>query len=337
MFVSFSKKVSLLYVIFFAVICSVTTFLITSRVMSKSQEAKETVANSFQDNCSFHIKRLNGYDLIKPILFVENDCESERLQNLKSELSNIIANYTMGGNVSSTSLYLRSFLSSEWISINGSETYSPGSMLKVPILIAYLKMNEKAPGSLNKKYTCDKAYDGNRKAAFVSKSIEVGHAYTVKELLEYMIKYSDNTATMLLMKNLDISIFRQVFDDFGLSAPDRNARSFPINAADFSRFMRALFNGSYLSMTDSEFAVDLLTKSEFKDGILKGIPSTVKVAHKFGEEGNAAALELHESAIVFLENSPYILTVMTKGKDFDEQSKLIGELSAKIYKTVAPK
>ncbi len=61
---------------------------------------------------------------------------------------------------------------------------------------------------------------------------------------------------------------------------------------------------------------------------------TVPIAHKFGESGTPIEMQLHESAIVYLKNKPYLLTVMTKGKDNKTLSKLIGEISAVTYKNM---
>jgi beta-lactamase class A len=126
-----------------------------------------------------------------------------------------------------------------------------------------------------------------------------------------------------------------VFADFGLAVTNRNARNYPMCVSDYSIFMRALFNASYLNNKDSEFAIELLSDSDYKMGILRGIPTDLRVAHKFGEEGNIDCKELHESAIIYLENSPYLLTIMTKGKDITKQSKVLEEISANVYRSLS--
>jgi beta-lactamase class A len=96
--------------------------------------------------------------------------------------------------------------------------------------------------------------------------------------------------------------------------------------------LRAIYNATYLTIDDSEYAAELLNKCEFNDGIRKGVPVSVKMAHKFGESGTPVDKQLHESAIVYLKDKPYMLTVMTKGKDNATLSKLISEISAVVYK-----
>jgi beta-lactamase class A len=303
--------------------------------MNKSYSRMVSTNLNQIDNCSFQIRRLYDDSLVKPILFVENSCESGNLQLLKNDLNNIISVHTSNGTLISASVYLRDLLKSEWICCNGSEFYNPGSMLKVPELIAYLKMSEDNPGLLENKLLYNEKYTGEKKALFVSESITLGQKYSIRELLNYMIKYSDNAATFLLLKNIDLPTFKQIYADFGLKVPDQNSSIYPMCVSDYSKFMRALFNASYLNKKDSEYAIELLTNSDFKIGILAGIPRTLRVAHKFGEEGTGDSQELHESAIVYLENSPYILTIMTKGKDISKQSKVLQEISSSVYQALS--
>ena len=95
--------------------------------------------------------------------------------------------------------------------------------------------------------------------------------------------------------------------------------------------MRAIYNAAYLTAEDSEYAGELLSQCDFKDGILSGLPPNTRVAHKFGESGNQIVKQLHESAIVYLYNQPYLLTVMTKGNDNKKLSLLIKEISQTVY------
>ena len=99
-----------------------------------------------------------------------------------------------------------------------------------------------------------------------------------------------------------------------------------------SKFFRVLYNASYLSSLYSEYALDLLTKSEFKQGIVQGIPSSTKVAHKFGERFTTSDLvQLHESAIVYRGSASYAVTIMTEGKSMEELKAILGALSKICY------
>ena len=146
-----------------------------------------------------------------------------------------------------------------------------------------------------------------------------------------MITYSDNNATMLLNANIDLMAFQKVFADLGLNAPDSKSVDYPISAKDCSIFMRVLINATYLTKEDSEFAAELLAQSDFKDGFFKNLPDNLRMVHKFGEAGNGIENELNETAVIYLTNRTYLLTVMTKGKDFKKLSQILSQISDIVY------
>ena len=105
---------------------------------------------------------------------------------------NQIENYKNYQGVISASVYLKEFSHNEWIGVNEEEKYEPGSLFKVPILIAYLKMNEEHPGVLDKEILFNQQFSIDKVVAYKSKSIQLGKSYKVRELLKFMIEYSDN-------------------------------------------------------------------------------------------------------------------------------------------------
>lgn len=298
----------------------------------KSNLETEEVSNTNNNSaCGYKVKRISGYNFIKPILVVDEQYESSNLSPIKQNLTNLIDNYKKIGVINSASVYIKEFNGNGWTGINTEEKFMPGSLMKVPELIAYLKMNEIKPGTLDKVILFDKMESIDRKTNFNSKSIQLGKKYTVRELLKYMISYSDNNATALLNNNIDLEVFKKVFTDLNLPAPDWGAKTYPITAREFSVFMRALYNGTYLNDENSEIATKLLSQCDFKEGMLAGLPINTKVAHKFGESGTPQEQQLSESAIIYLNDNPYAITIMTKGKDYKQLPQIIKEISNATY------
>ena len=325
-----NKKFTLLHVILFAFLACIATFFLTNFWKEKQFTEKSNAAVSSYA-CNYNVKRMNGFKFIKPLMFVDEDCESEGLMSIKQKITAVVDRYKTVGDVSAASVYLRAYNHNEWICVNENEKFDPGSLFKVPVMIAILKQNELNPGFLNKRISYDQGIDAGKNVAFASKMIQLGQSYSVKELLIYMIKYSDNNATILLEKNMEPKILQKLFSDIGLEVPNIYASQYLFSTKDYSYFMRAIYNAAYLSIEDSEFAGELLSQCDFKDGILLGLPKNTKVAHKFGESGSQVVKQLHESAIVYLDNQPYLLTVMTKGNDNKKLSQLIKEISQTVY------
>lgn len=301
---------------------------------SDIRERDITISTSNENNsmCNLTIKRLNGFQFIHPLLFAEPQTESSQLYGCKNTINNIINKHKSIGDISSASVYIREFKQANWISINGNELYSPGSLLKVPELIAFYKMNEKQPGFLDKEIEYkNKVSTDNRVISFESNHIQVGKKYTIKELLNYMIVYSDNEATMLLNSLVDRNVFSNVFTDIGLKQPDFNSPDYKITANEYSLFLKELYNGSYLNFANSEACLLLLSKSVFRNGLLKELPMNCKVAHKFGEGGQSTAPNFSEAAVVYAGENPYIITIMIKGYDMKVLPSVTAEISKNVY------
>lgn len=329
----FYKKISILYIILIATVSAGITFGVTYYISGKKQSELENKLDA-TNGCNYSVTRLNGFKFVKPLMFVDEPCEGSNLASTDQEINSIIDNYKKYKGVVSASVYLREYNTNKWTVINEDDKYEPGSLFKVPVLITYLRMNEKKPGILDKEITFNQHYIVDKNVSFKDKGIEFGKTYKVRELLRYMIQYSDNNATILLNNNIDSEVLLKLFSDLGLEKPQINASHYYFTVKEYSLFMRALYNAAYLSIDDSEFAAELLSKCEFRQGIRLGVPENISMAHKFGESGTPAEMQLHETAIVYLKNRPYLLTVMTKGKDNQTLAKLIAEISSVAYKNM---
>jgi beta-lactamase class A len=162
----------------------------------------------------------------------------------------------------------------------------------------------------------------------VQQPMEVGKLYTVQQLLERMILFSDNDATSMLFSIYNKELYDDLFMKLSVPVQDAEDLFYRMSPVDMSKFFRILYNASYLSSLYSEYALDLLTKSDFKQGIVQGIPSNNKVAHKFGERFTTSDLiQLHESAIVYRGSASYAITIMTEGKSMEDLKAVLGALS----------
>lgn len=326
-----SKKLPLYIVIPALAATAGLTFFITSRNMAPKEISSDPTIMA----CNNSKIRLGGYKYIRPLLLTETSCEADVLMPVKVELMKMLNDYKANGTISNGSIYLRELNEGEWMSIEEDETYLPGSLMKVPELITFMKMNERNPGLLNKQVLYSGPTITSKNPHYTSKSLEPGKTYTIKQLLYYMIVYSDNNATVLLNNMMDIDIFKKTFTDLGLKAPDITQKDIPISVIGYSRFMRAIFNATYLGTDDSEFCAELLAQSEFRNGIRSGVPSQIAVAHKFGEAGDAQMSHFSESGIIYINNNPYLLTVMTKGKQLNLLPEVVKEVSRKVFEKLS--
>lgn len=238
------------------------------------------------------------------------------------------------------SVYFRNLRNGPWFGVNEDSTFSPASLMKLPILLMYLKWGEQDPTIFSSELA--PTIDNKMSQLYEPPTkIELGKKYTVQELLFHLIAYSDNVASNALIQYLPISIQDRVFTDLNIPLPrDMN---YSLSVKEYASFFRMLYNASYLNRESSESALNLLSQSVFTGGITGKIPSYIKVAHKFGEremldENNKPLNQLHDCGIVYYEPYPYLVCIMSRGNtDMNTLSTILQDTSKTIYDEVSSK
>ncbi len=280
-----------------------------------------------------------GYKFINPLY----ECNNQKTYGVKefSDLENSLNDYigkiTSKNSFTAVSVYFRDLDNGPWFGINEKADFAPSSLLKLPVMMAYFSKAQSDPSILTKKIKYEKDPEGLIPQNFKPlQPLEKGKEYTVEQLIEAMIVSSDNVALGLLEDNIDSKDIDKVTLDLGIpTASDKTPEDF-MNVKDYSALFRVLFNASYLDRAYSEKALDILSRAEFKKGIVDSFPASITVAHKFGERYFPDGTnQLHDCGIIYYPNHPYLLCVMTKGQNFNDLATTIQQISAKIYSELA--
>jgi beta-lactamase class A len=323
------RKISIIYLAVAAVTGGIISFAATRFISFTEPDANTVAIQASKEESTYAISRLEGYSYIHPMYLAEPSLESKNFTSLKSDISDFVENTRLSGALDYASVYVKDLNSNDWMEYNPVNRYHPGSLFKVITLITLLRMAESDISILQKEVV----YKGLNPPAqtFNSKVIAAGNRYKIKDLIYYMIVYSDNHATMLLHDYVDPAIFEKTFTDLNLPRPDIRSNVYQLSAKEYSRFISVLYDGGYLTIPASEFAISLLCESDFKLGITRELPPNLKIAHKFGEAGVPGNREIHECGIVYLNNRPYLVTIMTKGRDSQQLVEIVSHLSKIVY------
>lgn len=278
-----------------------------------------------------------NYKFINPLLECDsaNFGQDPNLWHLKSDIQSVLDTHLNNKNITFASIYYRDLNNGPWIGINEKEDFSPSSLIKVPLMIAYYKLAEADPSILQKTLSYNQPYDYRNQNFIPPVTIVPERQYTVEQLIDNMIIYSDNAAYTLLNNYIDAQIVIQTYNDLGVDISkgfnDPNGDILSVKA--YASFFRILYNSSYLSKSMSEKALLLLSQSTFTTGLKDGVPSSVPVAHKFGERQyiDTGQKQLHDCGIVYLPGKPYLICIMTRGQDFKKLTSAIKDVSAAIY------
>jgi len=235
------------------------------------------------------------------------------------------------------SVYFRELNDGYWFSIGDTEKFIPASLRKVPLMIALLKQAENEVGLLDRRVKFDLANDYNLNQNIKpSQRLVPGNEYTVRDLIFRMIVYSDNNAFTFLTKLVNPAQFDKVYSNLRVQNPRAITDDDFLSVQTYESFFRVLYNASYLSREASDWALDILSKSEFRTGLVAGVPSTITVSHKFGEKSDAndGTVQLHDCGIIYYPHHPYLLCVMSQGPNFEVLDDIIAEISRISFTTV---
>jgi len=286
-------------------------------------------------------RRQENYQFINPLLECEftNFSQNIAYDNLKDKILDHIKKLKSSQQITQISVYFRDLNNGPWLGINEKEDFSPASLIKVPLLITYYKEAEKNPDILKQSltYTPIKI---DKQDILPSVTLTPNQSYTVDELIRNMIVYSDNTAYELLLNNIDNRLLVDTYTNLGINLdkafldPSGNI----LSVKSYAAFFRILYNGSYLNNEMSEKALALLSQVQYRDGLVKGINNpNVLISHKFGERTytDTGEKQLHDCGIVYLPQKPYLICIMTRGKDFSQLSAAIAQISKTVYQELS--
>ncbi|MDP3837065.1 MAG: hypothetical protein Q8Q67_03110 [bacterium] len=92
-----------------------------------------------------------GYKHISPLLDC-SDAHGTSEQEIEKKIKESINRNIKDGKITYASVYFRDLNNGPWVGINEDEEFTPASLLKVPLMISYLKIAEAFPSVLDEKY-----------------------------------------------------------------------------------------------------------------------------------------------------------------------------------------
>lgn len=249
---------------------------------------------------------------------------------LKTKIENAIDQAT---GIEDVSVYFYDFTTKEAVGVNENKQYPPASLYKVPLMMSYFKLAESKPEVTQQQFMRVTEKDENAGQFYKPKEVmPLNVPKTSDETINYMIAYSDNIATNILYNYLGEDQVRKTFNDFGIELQTK-IQDQSISPKDYTKFLIALHDKTYLDPVLSDVAIDFLKKSDFKKGLQDDVPEVI--AHKFGTPPLIGkSYQLHDCGIVYVPDHPYALCVMSKGKSREQLESVVQSISHATYEWV---
>ena len=282
------------------------------------------------------------YQLINPQIICNQKqiVEKKNYVAFKTELVDFIEEQKKKGLISEASIYFRDLKYGPTFGIDEYAQFSPASLLKLPLMITYLGLSEDDQSVLETKLYFENINTGGGLTQTIvpTQTIEPNMLYTVAELIEYMITYSDNKSYYVLLEYLNqlspnTQLLRDTFIDLGVIDPSNEFED-TLTVKSYAGIFTQLYNSTYFTKKEtSERALEYLSRTDFNRGIVAGVPEGIPVAHKFGERINETTgiKQLHDCGIVYYPKNPYLICIMTRGNNMDFLMDTLSIISKMMY------
>ncbi len=249
--------------------------------------------------------------------FIEQEHFIVNIQPLREKLNQIVD----AEPDQTVSVYFEFLNTGANVQINNDSRFYSASLVKLPSAMVVMKKVEDGDWKLGSRLVL---YEQDKDKRYGQLHQEqVGTSFTIEELLRRLLIDSDNTAHNMLMRNLTSEELDELKDAIGLD--DLFDEKSEISAKEYSRLFRSLYNSSFLKREGSQHVLDLLTKTQFDNMLPSGMPADVLFAHKIGEDDDQR--NYLDSGIVYLQDRPYLLTVMVKQHDQPAAEQIMKRIS----------
>lgn len=279
------------------------------------------------------------YAFISPLVECMSTAVVSTLEfsGLEERMRTVITAQIAAGRAEDVAAYFRDLNNGPWYGVNEDAQFLPGSLLKVPLMMGWLAVAEQDRSWMQRPCTVApelmRLYDVQSISPAVK--LEPGGTYRIEELIERAIVYSDNVAASLLETADQGRSLKQVAGETGVRVGPELPRRKEISIKEYASLLRMLYNASYLNLRDSNWALELLARADFKDGLRAGIPAEVPVAHKFGEAAlDGRTTTFSHCGIVYVPGRPYLLCLAATGRDETALIGVVRDLSAWVYAQV---
>ncbi|MCD8347544.1 MAG: class A beta-lactamase-related serine hydrolase [Lachnospiraceae bacterium] len=257
------------------------------------------------------------------------------------ELSALIESKIEADSVSGTwSVYVKDLNANESISINNQSIYA-ASLIKLFVMMScYENMDD-----IISNYCTINHTDAATAASVIEDRLYTMIVYSRNESYNELVRLHSSSGSFVTgCRFVNSYIAENAFADTGVyttlhpsdsSYETTGEGTNHTTVEDCGALLEAIYNGECVSYTDSMAMLDLLLQQDTTTKIPAGVPEGIEVANKTGETDD----ESHDAAIVFGEETDYILCVMSTGVEemgSGNADTLIQEISSLVYEFLNP-
>lgn len=219
------------------------------------------------------------------------------------------------------------------VELNQDEYFTAASLAKLPVLLTLYREASRGELDLDAGISILPT-DVQAYGSGVLQNFPVGSTMTIRQCAQYLIKYSDNTAWVMLERILDHTRINATLTALG----DRDADygSYVMTPEDTLLSLKAVNSKEFTDPKLSDEMLGFMTDTAYEDRLPYPLPHGTKIAHKIGTYGDTFS----DAGIVFYKDrrgkeKNYYIVVMSSGTTEETARSTIREISLDTYESLA--
>ena len=203
-------------------------------------------------------------------------------------------------------------------------TFRGASSIKMPYIAYVFELIDNGKASFDDTIALKSSDLRNGTSTIRDEKFPAGTKFTVRQLVEYLMKDSDNTAFAMLNRTYSLSSFiswaNSKYGTNFYAARDKNGDpGNSMTAASAGRMLRLIYERAAAGNEDYIWLLDLMKQANKNTFVKYGLADTkdgiwyekyrrnIEVSHKYGMDVYAS----NDAAIVHYEDRPYVLVILT--------------------------
>jgi beta-lactamase class A len=208
--------------------------------------------------------------------------------------------------------------------INESKVLSAASVIKLPLLVAYYQAADEGKLDPEEIYVL-KERDRLEYGTGSMQNQPEGTEYTYREIAHLVANQSDNMGAELLIGFLGgAKQIEGMINDWALTAT--SVKEGGTTAGEIGELLMRLYDNELISKKSQKELFKNLTETVNEDRITAGVPTGVKVVHKFGSEEGI----VNDCGIVY-GAEPYVICMLSTGVNDAEAQEVLPKISRVVW------
>lgn len=208
-------------------------------------------------------------------------------------------------------IYIKDLNNQDVYQYNESERFYAASLYKTPIAVQVVRMVQKGEITFNDPMVY--AWQDSSSGTGSINTNPVGTEFTVDQVLDNLLKESDNTAQNMFVRYYG---YEELKKGFELADDKKFFEDNTSSAEAQGKLYENIVISSYLNLNNRQLLLSKMSQTSFDDRINKGLAHDINFAHKIGNWGETGSW--HDCGVATKDNKNVVVCVMSRYTSYND-------------------